>query len=62
MMHRSKIVLVLAAAFATTAGAQQPAPPVQAQAPAPAQPPAAPMGGVNFQNASLTEVIDQLAR
>jgi general secretion pathway protein D len=66
MMHRSKIVLGLAAAFAAKAAAQVPAPqqpvPVQ-QAPAPGTPPpVVAMGGVNFQNASLTEVIDQLAR
>ncbi len=65
------MVLALAAALAATAMAQFPvtAPQPQAPAPAPAaqqtpaaQPPAVSMGGVNFQNASLTEVIDQLAR
>src|SRR5262245_53828960 len=52
---------VAASLFLTTVGAQQPVPQPAPQT-TPAAPPPVRLGNLQLQNASLTEVIDQLAR
>src|SRR5579871_5266283 len=67
MCRNQKLLAILSIAAVTLAAQQPPAPQnppapaPQAPAQAPVQPPVQ-MGALNLQNASLTEVIDQLAR
>ena len=66
-MHRTRKLLAIVSIAAATLAGQQPTPPAPQAAPQAAQPqtqaqPPVQMGALNLQNASLTEVIDQLAR